>query len=615
MTQRQLHGHHLILNLLLSRMPLSYNKLDPSAKQIRLLTIFPDENDENPVRASLHTVSLNDAGDFEALSYVWGDTSVTVDISVDDCIVGVTPNLHAFLRGLRQPDTERTVWVDYVCINQNDISERNSQVVLMYQIYSTARSVVAWLGDLKPEALKLIEWYHAKQDGLYLESTGLDNIFEAIVVLYVAADALCAAQYWHRLWTFQEWHLSRNAVVCMHGKTTFTIGNIFEQLHEEIIVARVFVMALTSSGTSSKANTLETDDCHNYILFVLTLQQGLDSLLNRIPRDLLHINPDTPRPSGLGDLLLLTVDRHCSNQLDNVYALYGLSPAARETYPPDYRKTISQVNHETTSFVLGHEANISILDDFDFCFSSSNMDDLLPSWVVDFTATDPEHRAKLQPNFPKAVQVNEAPWKPIQDHAPIITDDMQTLKLWCQKIGVASPPYLFDSPGLDCLGQVQALAKTAARPDDIFKATYNYTGCPSYFIEDTFLDIMKISVSDEHEKFLEATRGSLAALRLCYEKLTEKRFFTMATSTGRCIVGFTDCEIEEGDHIVIPCGIVQVFVLRPIPEEMLVDGGKAQCFKFIGRAFVESISHPEGTTPDPLRSEMKRTPTTQFCLR
>ncbi|GKZ69567.1 hypothetical protein AnigIFM50267_004779 [Aspergillus niger] len=159
-------------------MPLSYDKLDPSASQIRLLTILPDENDENPVRGSLHTVSLNDTCDFDALSYVWGDTSVTVDISVDDCLVGVTPNLHAFLRRLRQPNSERTVWVDYVCINQNDISERNSQVALMCQIYSNARSVVAWLGDLAPEALELIEWYHANRNGFYFESTVLASAMD-----------------------------------------------------------------------------------------------------------------------------------------------------------------------------------------------------------------------------------------------------------------------------------------------------------------------------------------------------------------------------------------------------------------------------------------------------
>ncbi|PYH66696.1 HET domain-containing protein, partial [Aspergillus vadensis CBS 113365] len=402
-------------------MPLSYNKLDPSAKQIRLLTIFPDENDENPVRASLHTVSLNDTCDFEALSYVWGDTSVTVDISVDDCIVGVTPNLHAFLRGLRQPDTERTVWVDYVCINQGDISERNSQVVLMYQIYSTARSVVAWLGDLEPVALKLVEWFHANEDGLYIASTGLGPL-ESILVLCVAAKALCAAQYWHRLWTFQEWHLSRNAVVCMHEKTTFTIGNIFKQLYQEIFVARIFIASMLGEA-SSEANTY-TENLYKNILLLRAMQQDLDSLLNKIPRDILRLNPGTPCPSGLGDLLLLTVDRLCSNRLDNVYALYGLSPSARETYPPDYRKTISQVSHETTSFVLGHEANMSIFNGFDFSFNSFNQDDSLPSWVVDFTTKDPEHRAKMQQSFSKSLYLNNAPWKPIQDLAPIITDDM-----------------------------------------------------------------------------------------------------------------------------------------------------------------------------------------------
>ncbi|RAH58737.1 hypothetical protein BO85DRAFT_280986 [Aspergillus piperis CBS 112811] len=221
----------------------------------------------------------------------------------------------------------------------------------------------------------------------------------------------------------------------------------------------------------------------------------------------------------------------------------------------------------------------------------------------------------MQQNFSKSLHEDKAPWKPIQDHAPIVTDNMHTLKLWCQRIGVASPPYLFDSPALDCLGQVQVLAKTAATPDNIFEATYHYTGCPAYIIEDKFLDIMKISVSDEHEKFLEATRGSLPALRLCFEKLTEKRLFTIATSTGRSIVGFTGCEIEEGDHIVVPCGIVQVFVLRPIPEKMLVDGEKAQCFKLIGRAFLESISHPTAIDPELLRPELRGTPTTQFCLR
>ncbi|GCB26910.1 heterokaryon incompatibility protein 6, OR allele [Aspergillus awamori] len=603
-------------------MPLSYDKLDSSANQIRLLTIIPDENDESPVRGSLHTVSLNDTCDFDALSYVWGDTSVTVDISVDDCLVGVTPNLHAFLRRLRQPKTGRTVWVDYVCINQNDISERNSQVALMCQIYSTARSVVAWLGDLAPEALELIEWYHANRTGFYFESTGF-NIIGAISWLSLCANALCCAQYWHRLWTFQEWHLSRNAPVCMHGKATFTIGNIFSRLHEEALVARRRITDDIVLGILSTLNTLEPPE-DSKTLIILELQQKLGKLVNNIPRDVLRLNPGTSRLSGLGDLLLLTLDRQCSNELDKVYALYGLSPVVRQTYHPDYRKTISQVNHETTSFILGHEANMNIFDEFDFYLNPLKKDESLPSWTLDFTMTDPEHRAKMQHSF-KTLNLDKALWEQRQDHTPIITGDMQTLKLWCRQVGFSAVPYLLYSKAFQCLWEVQMLAKAFMedvkdsiyfwdRREAMIKATYYYANCSKIVPLNTFFDFMKYCISDEDEQFWETTRGYSTALYLASQKLEEQRFFPVTTPTG-ITFGFTNCEIEPFDHLVIPCGIAQVFVLRPIPKEMLVDGEEVQCFKVIGRAYVEGISDREEAMPDPLRSEMEKTSPKLFCLR
>ncbi|KAL3251536.1 hypothetical protein ABHI18_010574 [Aspergillus niger] len=605
-------------------MPLSYKKLDPSANQIRLLTIIPDENDENPVCGSLHTVSLNDTCDFDALSYVWGDTSVTVDVSVDDCLVGVTPNLHAFLRGLRQSDAERTVWVDYVCINQNDISERNSQVALMCQIYSSARSVVAWLGGLTPHAMKLIAWYHANRNGFYFESTGR-GIVDAIHRLLVPANALCSAPYWHRLWTFQEWHLSRNATVCMHEKTTFTIGNIFNRLHEEVVTARSRLTPDISSDISFRTYIGESIEADATIMRLLLLQQKLDTFVNDIPRDILHLNPYTSCPPGLGELLSLTMDRQCSNELDKVYALYGLSPVAGETYPPDYRKTTSQVNHETTSFILGHEANINIFNDFDFCFNSVDKDESLPSWVVDFTTTDSERRAKMQQSFSKTLNLDKALWEQSKDHAPIIADDMQTLKLWCRKVGVSFGLRVFDSDVFRCLEQVQLAAKTLMELgkdrghfsdiyDTIIKAAYYYTDCPNIIPFSLYLEVMKIPLPDERNRFRETTKGYFTALCLSLERLTEQRFFGMATSAGSSI-GFTNCEIEPLDYLVIPCGIAQVFVLRPIPEELLVNGKEVQCFKIIGRAYVEGISDREEAIPDPLRSEVKRTSPTLFCLR
>jgi hypothetical protein len=50
---------------------------------------------------------------------------------------------------LRSPDTDRALWMDALCINQEDVIERNQQVYLMGSIYSQAREVLVWLGPEK----------------------------------------------------------------------------------------------------------------------------------------------------------------------------------------------------------------------------------------------------------------------------------------------------------------------------------------------------------------------------------------------------------------------------------------------------------------------------------
>ena len=58
----------------------------------------------------------------------------------------VTPNLHSALEQLRLPDQSRVLWIDAICINQGDTSERNQQVSYMAEIYQKAAHVCIWLG-------------------------------------------------------------------------------------------------------------------------------------------------------------------------------------------------------------------------------------------------------------------------------------------------------------------------------------------------------------------------------------------------------------------------------------------------------------------------------------
>lgn len=99
---------------------------------------------------------------FEALSYVWGGTDDGETILVDDASVWVTKSLEAALRHLRFQDRPRTLWIDYICINQCDIAERNHQVLKMGLIYEFAKAVLIWLGEATPDTavgIKVLDYF------------------------------------------------------------------------------------------------------------------------------------------------------------------------------------------------------------------------------------------------------------------------------------------------------------------------------------------------------------------------------------------------------------------------------------------------------------------------
>ena len=125
-----------------------YNKLDPQRREIRLCTLQPGSGD-NPVNCTLTTVSLDGKPRYEAISYVWGDASTRQEIIVDSKSLLVTVNLHTALRYLRWKDRPRVLWADAICINQQNIDERSSQVSFMDNVYREAVEVQVWLCEEK----------------------------------------------------------------------------------------------------------------------------------------------------------------------------------------------------------------------------------------------------------------------------------------------------------------------------------------------------------------------------------------------------------------------------------------------------------------------------------
>jgi hypothetical protein len=133
--------------------PSQYSPLNEDAKEVRILTLLSEESSPD-LRMQIDTASLTAENPpvFEALSYTWGSTTLSVNIRVgpsgDDCIAA-TPNLSIALPYLRYKDRPRTPWVDAICVDQQSLKERGQQVERMCDIYKLAQRVVVWLG---PEA-------------------------------------------------------------------------------------------------------------------------------------------------------------------------------------------------------------------------------------------------------------------------------------------------------------------------------------------------------------------------------------------------------------------------------------------------------------------------------
>ena len=137
-----------------------YSSLPLEGDNIHLLRLLPAKDEAAPLQCELHNYSLQQSGPrthlYEALSYVWGDSTRPLPkfIFIDTYHLPVTVNLHAALSRLRDHSFERIIWVDAVCINQENLKEQGQQVQLMAKIYSNAHRVIVWLGEDTEGALE-----------------------------------------------------------------------------------------------------------------------------------------------------------------------------------------------------------------------------------------------------------------------------------------------------------------------------------------------------------------------------------------------------------------------------------------------------------------------------
>ena len=125
--------------------------LPPNSRSIRVLDVqagLGTEEDDRQISGRLRVIDLEEFPSFTALSYVWGIDCVNAHtITCGAFTIPITANGFSAVRHLRKKLGNFTIWIDAICINQADESEKEQQILLMGSIYSQAKTVYMWLGE------------------------------------------------------------------------------------------------------------------------------------------------------------------------------------------------------------------------------------------------------------------------------------------------------------------------------------------------------------------------------------------------------------------------------------------------------------------------------------
>ena len=151
----------------------TYEPLLQATDHVRLLILQPGSFTDT-LKGTLQAFSIRHLPPYEAISYCWGDSSAanhSQSVQLDGKVLLITPNAAETLLYSRSCEVSIAIWLDQVCINQEDVDECSQQVKLMNSVYEKATRVMVHLGSAFPGADILFDFMHAAEHEASRSST------------------------------------------------------------------------------------------------------------------------------------------------------------------------------------------------------------------------------------------------------------------------------------------------------------------------------------------------------------------------------------------------------------------------------------------------------------
>ena len=277
------------------------------ASSFRLIRLSENATTES-ISLEISKHDLRQPPSYVALSYRWGEDNSPYSIFINGAKAIIRKSLWHFLRQITVETDQTSFWIDAICINQDDVLERNQQVAKMSVIYSKATRVVVWLSH-DPLVEHCLNTFSRPERSDFLEDE--DEDFRDMV--HASSIAVIGRLgYWKRAWIVQELALGHDIQLKALGVSIPT-------------------RAFRENSASLVSAPFEEQP---------VLAQTQESLLSRI--DQLHEEILSEREFNLAEWLSQGHHAQCADERDKIYSLYGLyqyhMPWIPLQPPIDYQK-------------------------------------------------------------------------------------------------------------------------------------------------------------------------------------------------------------------------------------------------------------------------------------
>jgi hypothetical protein len=291
-------------------------------------------SDGADLECSISHHNLSEIPNYYALSYTWGPESPSSFITVNSSHFEVRENLFNFILKWASHFKGAYFWIDQVCINQLDVSERNHQVSIMDRIYRTATQVMVWLGNSSDDSDAFIDrirgWHTSHNDVIAVDcscspcETLNEEIEDESSALVAAFASLSRRPYWSRVWIIQELVLAHSAVVFCGSKFLPLTELYAFFLRDEV-----------------RLSDLDNETFHD--LMTIKSTHEMESAAGKTFASNLSFQAHVFE--SMDDMLTFLEDFSvwkCQVAVDKIYGLRGLLPGNARV-DIDYNKTLHQV--------------------------------------------------------------------------------------------------------------------------------------------------------------------------------------------------------------------------------------------------------------------------------